>query len=37
MVLRFLRGKSPVVETKTSGAAPVIAFHGAAKTCVVGA
>jgi HK97 family phage portal protein len=31
MVLQFLRGKSPVVETKTSGAAPVIAFHGAGK------
>ncbi|MFK5997363.1 MAG: phage portal protein [Rhodobacterales bacterium] len=28
MVLQFLRGKSPVAETKTSGAAPVIAFHG---------
>ncbi len=31
MVLQFLRGKSPVVETKTSGAAPVIAFHGAGR------
>lgn len=28
MVLQFLRGKSPVAETKMSGAAPVIAFHG---------
>ena len=31
MVLQFLRGKSPVTETKTSGAAPVIAFHGAGR------
>ncbi len=31
MVLQFLRGKSPVAETKTSGAAPVIAFHGAGR------
>ncbi|KAB7616085.1 phage portal protein [Amylibacter sp. SFDW26] len=31
MVLQFLRGKSPVSETKASGAAPVIAFHGAGR------
>ncbi len=31
MVLQFLRGKSPVAETKTSGVAPVIAFHGAGR------
>lgn len=31
MVLQFLRGKSPVAETKTSGTAPVIAFHGAGR------
>jgi len=31
MVLQFLRGKSPVAEIKTSGAAPVIAFHGAGR------
>lgn len=31
MVLQFLRGKSPVAETKSSGAAPVIAFHGAGR------
>jgi len=31
MVLRFLRGKTSVAEVKASGAAPMIAFHGAGR------